>query len=799
MKYGKRQLAWLGVMMWSLAAGGIGCDDDGGGGGGGAADGGVMTDMAVGGAGGEADAEIMPDAMAPAGEISVSAERLDFGEVGVGMTAQLELVVTHAAGGPARITGFDGLAAPFSIGREPPIQIPEGAERTLVVAYRPMVDQLDEASFQIVTDNPAQGALEVSLRGVGVKPSAELLTPALDFGVLSPGQSGSVTLQVRNISETALLSINGLVGIEAPFSGADNFQPRQVEAGLTEDIPLLFSSDEGGLFEATATLQTSAGDLEFTLQARVIDPGSLEIGDVEPAWGPVDEAVTITVHGGPFEVLPDAVRVGERALSDLELLDPERIRGTLEPGGEAAGDATDVLDVRVEIGEQFGVLPAAFVQTAPVADGSILDAEALAQPIGPAGNPWRLAIDEIPAEQTLTLEPGAVVLGEGRTLSVAGLVSAGGAEGRIVFSAASRAPGGWGGLIFESPGDGSFSLLENVALEYTGEEAAVLIRRPEVNLTDVAIRQGAGGGVKVEDGGSLLFLGGRVTDMAGDAIDVIDPQGAVGRLGAVYVRRCEWPVASYVGHFGGQPQGAGSDWAQNRAGDAIGLGGAVVTEGRLSNQPEGIRYQVRAPILVTRGAALSLASAAPLTLDGLIEVSGELTLPMGLTIQAAEGGLIDVLGGGVLNVQGGNGAEVAIRGRAEGAEMRASAWHGIRVASGGTANVRFMILQDAGASLEGEDLGAALRLQGDFEDVVALQVRDSVGAAIRLDGSGAVRAFQMSGNAAGIVIGAGAGLLAGETADPEPAIRFEDPALCDGWDREGVLTPMGIPASTNCP
>ncbi|MFN3202504.1 MAG: choice-of-anchor D domain-containing protein [Bradymonadia bacterium] len=771
--------------------------DDGDGGGSTTTDSGVTADMMAGGAGGMADAEVMPDAEVAPGTLSLDTASLDFGEVGVNMSARLEVVISHTGGGPASVTAFEGLDAPFFIGRQPPINVPEGASRTIEVEFRPDSDQLVERTLQFVTDNPDATPLTLEVKGVGVQASAELVSDTLDFGVLSPGQSASATLQVRNSSETAVLSINSIDGVEAPFSGTENFQPRQVEPGLTEDIPLLFSSDAGGMFEGIATVRTSAGDFVVTLRARVIDPGSLQLDDVEPAWAPVDVATTVTVYGGPFEVLPDAVRLGERVLTDLTLVDAERIQGTLMAGPDAAGDLTDVLDVRVEIGELFGVLAGGFVQTPPVAEGQTLDADALAGAIGPEGNPWRLAVDEIPAGQTVTLSPGTVILGEGRTLTVSGELIADGAEGRIVFSAAEATPGAWEGLVFPASDAGDVSTLSAVTFEYTGD-AAVLIRRPQVSLNTLVVRQGSGDGVRVEDGGQLLLQGARMTDLGGDAVDVIAAGGEVLRLRALYSRRCEWPVASYVGHFGGRPQGAGSDWAESRAGDAIGLGGTLIADGSLSNQPAGVPYQVRSPIQIARGATLTLASAAPLLLDGPISVEGTLELPQGLNLQASTGGLIDVLGGGTLVANGGNGAEVAIRGRAPEAEEAASSWHGIRVGAGGTIQGRFVILQDAGVPVEEGEAGAALSLAGTFEDLVAFQIRDAVGAAASISSSGSLRAFQMSGNAEGIKISGGEGLLAGEIDGNDPAVEFAEQALCGLWNLEGVLTPMGLAASTNC-
>ena len=104
--------------------------------------------------------------------------------------------------------------------------------------------------------------------------------------------------------------------------------------------------------------------------------------------GTVDEDVRIEIVGGPFEADADIeVTVGDRSLVDLERRDDRRIEGTLQASLMAT---VGVQDVRVRVGERFGLIQNALIITRPVNEGSVLNTDAVADEIGPEGNPWRL-------------------------------------------------------------------------------------------------------------------------------------------------------------------------------------------------------------------------------------------------------------------------------------------------------------------------------------------------------------------------------------------------------------------------
>lgn len=771
---------WAVAMLLAFAAG---CDDGGGGG---------DEPPAPDAAGGAPDGGA-PDAAgdaAPETEASLTAEPavVEFPLAAPGGRSEAEVTLTNTGEAPLDVVAFEGLAAPFSASRTPPVTIPPGASRTLVVTFAPDAAGVAEATVTFPTTPPTAAPVSVTLRATGGAPTATLDTPEVDFGDVEPGTPDADFIRFTNTSEALPLNIQRVDNLGDPFTVPAGQVPAVVAPGQTGQVLVQFEPAEAGDFERVVTVGTDAGDFQVTLRGRAVARGDLAVVAVEPAWAPVDEEVAVVVHGGPFERAPDAVRIGDRALTDVELVDAGRIRGTLRAGGAATGDGGDLLDVRVEVGAAFGVLTAGLVRTPPVAMGRALDAAALAGPIGPDGNPWRLEIDEIPAGTEATVAPGTVILADGRTLNVAGVLRAGGDTGRVVFSAAGRAAGAWGGLRF--PANAAASELRRAVIEYAGAGETPSVETAQAtSFEQVVVRQGAGEGVRVLSGGALLFVDGQLADLAGDAIALATAEAAVARLSGTRIRRAAWPLSGFPVQFGRLPLGAGNDWTEN-AHEGIGLAGEVTGAVTLTNQPAGIVYGVRGTILVVPGGALGLAAAAPLRIDGPIEVGGTLTLPPGLRARVANGGVIDVREGGTLIAQGAGGAPIVLAADPTVEEGAAApgTWAGLRIEAGATAAIDHFTLRDGGAD------GPALRADVTLGAVTALTVADSADVGLSLGGDAALGGARLLRNAGGTRLTGGTGRIAGTTDGP---VTVEGVA-CVAWDVSALLTAEGEPAAVVC-
>ncbi|OGG49973.1 MAG: hypothetical protein A3F84_13725 [Candidatus Handelsmanbacteria bacterium RIFCSPLOWO2_12_FULL_64_10] len=105
----------------------------------------------------------------PAPVLSTSAEQLDFGSVLVGAARELRLTVsnTAASGGldlQVRLTVSD----PRFVLSDTSVTVPAGGRRDIAVIYRPSSSEVAAHDLMMWTNDPARGALRVSLTGAGI-------------------------------------------------------------------------------------------------------------------------------------------------------------------------------------------------------------------------------------------------------------------------------------------------------------------------------------------------------------------------------------------------------------------------------------------------------------------------------------------------------------------------------------------------------------------------------------------------------------------------------------------------------
>ncbi len=773
-----RARLWLLVLLGLTA-----CDDDSGTGETPTPDTGVTPDMAAADEGTPTDGPVADAPPAQVfGALAFDATEVEFGTVGVGGKVDGMLRLRNDGEGELVVEGWT-LPAPFSSSRQPPLTIPPGGMRTLLLSFEPEEAGTFEVEMTFTVNVPGAMPPSVTLRGEAFTAEGQLTSDRVDFGVIAPGQPSAEFILVENISAVAPLTVNAVDGVMPPFDVPVGQVPVTVEPGQTAMVLVQFDPQMDGAFEQLVTVRTNGGEWEVTLTGRALSVGDLTVIGAEPAWAPTDAATVITVHGGPFPALPDAVRVGDQVLDFLELVDEERVRGTLPAGGEPGP-----VDVRVEMGGAFGIRPGGLTRTGPVAMGGMLDADALAGgEIGPDGNPWRLATDTIPAEMELAVATGTVILCDGRSLTVEGVLRAGGDPGQVVFSTEAGTPGSWGGIVLS--GEGAASSLTDTILEYGGSEGAMVFSSQGASLARVALRQSSGDGVRVEDGGTLVVQGGDFTDLGGDAI-VVASGATIFRLLMTRIRRAQWPMTAYTHQFP-NPLGAAHDWAGN-AHASIGLRGDITEDVTLGNQPAGVLFELVDPINVAADATLRFASAAPLLLNNTLTVDGRLELPTGLRVRTGAGGRLEVRDGAALSIQGIPAEPVVFEARDPDGDARPGAWSGIHIAAGVDIAATRLIVRDAG---EGDT--AALTLAADFGDLVGLAVEDSAAVGLALSGTGNISSAQLNGNAGATRITGGSGSIAGTTTDPAPAVRF-DGVGCDAWDVSELLDGADLPASSDC-
>ena len=771
-----RATSWIGgVLMAAAACGGSG---DGGSDASNLPIDATLADAAVTDAVVEVDA--MPDAM-PQLALTVEPAILEFDVTPPGGSSEAEVNLVNPGADEITVIGIEGFGPPFFPARDPPIRIPAGASRTLIVRFEPAEAGQYDADLSWVTFPPL-AVPNTALRATAALPEPELVTAVVDFGVLEPGMADSATIDVRNGSEHVPLRITAVSMPAAPFSVVPGVLPIEIFPGETGALVAQFQPVAAGEFEAVVTLSTNGGSLEATLAGRAIAAGDIAVTGIEPAWGPVDEAVRVVVHGGEFAREPDAIHVGGVALEDVERIDVHRVAGTLTPSSAATGTLDDVVDVRVEIGGEFGVGTDLFVRTPARDAGRTLDAAALSGPIGPAGNPWHLAIDTVPGDAILEIAAGTVIVVDSGVLTFEGALRADGRDGPIVFSAAEPIPGAWSGLVLAA--GVAEDDIQRIVVEYAGADGAAIRSERLTTLLGVTVRQSAGDGIRVSGDAGLFLVGGTFTDLR-DGVVLTDADVPLLELDETRARRTRWPVRGHFGHFS-SVIGAMHDWRDN-AHDAAGLVGPVTEVTTVSNQPVTVVIALAEPLTVAAEGSLRISALSRFELTAPIVVEGAFVLPAGLTLPTGEDTAIDIAAGGRLVLEG----EVEIPVRLGDAADDAPRWNGLRIASGATVEGGHVYVQHTAEAGPAVDIATAI------EAWPGLVISDAPGVGLRIAAEGVHLAdLVVSAAGAGVRFEGGSGSLDG-VVDGSPPAEFQPAESCGDWDLSGLTDADGAPIE--CP
>jgi hypothetical protein len=205
-------------------------------------------------------------------DIAISPTFKNYGNVQVNESSSQIFIVTNLGSsnlvvGPGGTGLVGGDAAKFSItsGGAPFTLEPENS-RQIVVSYSPNAEGADTTTFQIVSNDPDESPLNVTLTGEGVTTDINVTPSSANFGSVALGEAAYDTLRVNNLG-TGTLSIpsNGtfFVGADAdefeiiaggaPFTLAPN--PNQFN-----DIVIRFIPETIG--EKSAFLRILSSDTE---------------------------------------------------------------------------------------------------------------------------------------------------------------------------------------------------------------------------------------------------------------------------------------------------------------------------------------------------------------------------------------------------------------------------------------------------------------------------------------------------------------------------------------------------------
>ncbi len=215
--------------------------------------------------------------MVEEGDIAVSPESLDFGDVLLGESAEDSVVVSNEGNADLEISdlaiGGDN-AEDFAIQNAPslPATLAPEDSLTLVVAFTPSAAGSRAATLTIESDDADEGSVEVALSGNGVEEMDEDTTPpvcgAIAFERNDENQISAVVTSasdeesgIASVTFTRLRNLDGFAGGQGPFAEGETATFDADETTTVEIRGERQSFDQGG---ALVTLVENGAGLTQT-------------------------------------------------------------------------------------------------------------------------------------------------------------------------------------------------------------------------------------------------------------------------------------------------------------------------------------------------------------------------------------------------------------------------------------------------------------------------------------------------------------------------------------------------------
>lgn len=235
--------------------------------------------------------------------------RLDFGDVGLGLSVERELEIENT-GGTALSIVHAQVGGGFSVAAASPLEVPVGARVQVAVRFAP---EHEGAAAHELVFSAGRASVPVQLAGMGVRPGVSCDTRTLDFGEVAVGTTVQVALSCMNTTPVALplsLEVEG-EGFAVPSSAG----PVEIDSRRTLDVLIAFRPSDLG--PATGTLHivgpdgVAAADVELIGIGtwRLAVDGALDFGFAAPGT-PVRRTLRLrNLTDGPL-VVDAAVEMG---------------------------------------------------------------------------------------------------------------------------------------------------------------------------------------------------------------------------------------------------------------------------------------------------------------------------------------------------------------------------------------------------------------------------------------------------------------------------------------------------------
>ncbi|UCE17402.1 MAG: choice-of-anchor D domain-containing protein [Gemmatimonadota bacterium] len=229
-----------------------------------------------------AEAVKMPD-------IEVADTSHDFGQLLVQTSSEWVLGITNAGSEQLIISRIEFDSADFLvISHAFPQFLPAGERLDITIMFTPSVVGIISAQATIVSDDPDEENVIVSLSGEGVAPDIALSAAGHDFGGVIVGDSEEWVLTISN-DGSGPLTVNSVSSDHSDFSVTSPSFPQMVAIGENIDVTITFEPTGQGTESATLTVSSNDPDepsVRLSLDGEALVP-DLEVSALSYDFGDV--------------------------------------------------------------------------------------------------------------------------------------------------------------------------------------------------------------------------------------------------------------------------------------------------------------------------------------------------------------------------------------------------------------------------------------------------------------------------------------------------------------------------------
>ena len=196
----------------------------------------------------------------PQPDIDVSPTVLDYGDVEINTSSDLNVTVSNVGTVDLEVTGLSTTNGVFTvISPAPPVTIAPGNSTLVTVRFSPTAAGAQSGDLQISSDDPDEGLVMVSLSGNGTdpppnEPEITVNPTSLSYGQVVIGNDSDLVVTIDN-DGLQTLTVSDLTTTNATFSVVSPAVPFDVTPGGSQAVTVRFSP--------TAE-QVETGDLQIT-------------------------------------------------------------------------------------------------------------------------------------------------------------------------------------------------------------------------------------------------------------------------------------------------------------------------------------------------------------------------------------------------------------------------------------------------------------------------------------------------------------------------------------------------------